>query len=206
MSLVSVHISFVANYWHSLSWFKLNWDGSVSGPVLISQWSLADLGLNDRTVEKGLKASLALLRSLLQFLSQELTLIKITLLRYREDSLECEWKWINHLWPCAVCFYEPRGTECVSVRVCEWKDRAKLICVCELGGVCVYAVTLPLIQLSKLLSVAREWQGFHSTVVDTQTHNSLSVFACLHKSSFYSSEFHGVSLSLCLCVSAVWII
>lgn len=54
--------------------------------------SLADQGLNDRIVEKGLKAPLARLHYQLQYLSQELTLIKITLRRYREDSLECERK------------------------------------------------------------------------------------------------------------------
>ncbi len=100
--------------------------------------------------------------------------------------------------PFVVCF-SWEGEWSVTVSMSVWKDRAKLICVWT--GWCVYAVTLPLIQLSKLLSDARDWQGFHSTVLDTQTHNSLSVFACIHKSSFLCF-IHAVSLSLCLCVSA----
>lgn len=101
-----------------------------------------------------------------------------------EDLLGCERKRISHLWPSVVCFYE-RGN---GVWQCPWQcgRTEQSWYVCELGGVCVYAVTLPLIQLSKLLSDARDWQGFHSTVLDTQTHNSLCAFACMHKSSFYA--------------------
>lgn len=121
------------------------------------------------------------------------------MLHYGEDPLDCEGKRINHLWPFVVCF-SWEGEWSVTVSMSVWKDRAKLICVWT--GWCVYAVTLPLIQLSKLLSDARDWQGFHSTVLDTQTHNSLSVFACMHKSSFLCF-IHAVSLSLCLCVSAL---
>jgi len=102
------------------------------------------------------------------------------------------------------CVFSWEGELSATVSMSVWKDRAKLICVWT--GWCVYAVTLPLIQLSKLLSVVRDWQGFHSTVLDTQTHHSLSVSACMHKSSFYASEFYRVSLSLCLCVPAVWML
>lgn len=101
------------------------------------------------------------------------------------------------------CVFSWEGEWSVTVSMLVWKDRAKLICVWT--GWCVYAVTLPLIQISKLLSDARNWQGFHSTVLDTQTHNSLSVFACMHKSSFLGL-IHAVSLSLCISVSALQII
>lgn len=38
--------------------------------------------------------------------------------------------------PFVVCF-SWQGKWCVTVSMSVWKDRAKLICVCELGGVCM---------------------------------------------------------------------
>lgn len=78
----------------------------------------------------------------------------------------------------SVCLHETAEWT-VTVSPSLWKDSAKLIRVWTGQCVCVHAVTLPLIQLSKLLRDVRHWQGFHSTVLDTQTHKALSVSACL---------------------------
>lgn len=71
---------------------------------------------------------------------------------------------------------QSKADTCVNWPVCV---RA---CMC----VSVHTVTLPLIQLSKLLRDSRHWQGFHSTILDTQTHKALSVFRLTHALTFTS--------------------
>lgn len=132
----------------------------------------------------------------------------------REDPPECEGKENQPSLTPRCVFSRGRGGDGVWQCPCQcWKGQSKAdmcvnwaVCVRACARVCgVYAVTLPLIQLSKLLSDARDWQGFHSTVLDTQTHNSLSVLACAHKSKFFM--LHSRSLTFTSLVPpALWTI
>lgn len=104
------------------------------------------------------------------------------------------------------CVFSWEGEWSVTVSMSVWKGRAKLICVWTgwCVCVCVYAVTLPLIQLSKLLSDAGDWQGFHSTVLDTNT----QLFVCprMYAQKCFLCFIHRASLSFCSFASALGMI
>lgn len=102
-----------------------------------------------------------------------------------------------------LCVFMRWGMECDRVRVSVEGQQSWY--VCELGGVC----TLWHCHWSSLASCSA-LQGTDKDFIQlflTHKHTTLCLsFARMHKSSFYALEFHGVSLSLCLCVSAVWMI